>query len=79
MKNILSKKTKGLSEIVAVVIVILLVIITASIVWNVVNNLIKNKTEGVRSCFDVGFSDKVTFNNDYTCYNSTSKENIGSR
>jgi len=68
------KNKRGLSEVVAVVIIILLVIITAAIVWASVNSLIKDKTEGVKSCFDVEFSDKVVFNNDYTCYNSSSDE-----
>lgn len=73
-KFFLPKKKKALSEIIAVVIIILLVFVTTGIVWNVVNNLIKNKTQGAQSCFNVGFDQKITFNNDYTCYNSTSKE-----
>lgn len=68
------KNKSGLSEVVAVVIIILLVIISAAIVWATINNLIEKRTEGVKSCFDVGFSDKVSFNGDYTCYNSSGKE-----
>jgi uncharacterized protein YxeA len=71
---VLKKNKKGLSEVVAVVIIILLVIVTTAIVWTSVNSLIKNKTEGVKSCFDVEFSDQVVFNNEYTCYNSSSRE-----
>lgn len=68
------KNNKGLSEVVAVVIMILLVIVAAAIIWATINNLIEKKTEGVKSCFDVGFSEKVFFNGDYTCYDSTTKE-----
>ncbi len=65
---------KGLSEVVAVVIVILLVISAGAVVWSVVNNLIKNKTSQISSCFDADFSESIFFNNDYTCYNSSSGE-----
>lgn len=68
------KNKTGLSEIVAVLIVILLVLAAAAVVWATVNNLIKEKTKGVKSCFDVGFSDEVVFNGEYTCYNSSGKE-----
>ena len=74
MKSIFQKRKKGLSEIVAVVIIILLVIVATTIVWRVVTNLVNSKTENAQSCFNAGLDQTVTLNNDYTCYNSTSKE-----
>ncbi len=68
------KNKKGLSEVVAVVIIILLVIISAAVVWGTISKLINDKTKGVKSCFDVSFSEKVNFNGEYTCYNSLGKE-----
>lgn len=74
MKNNFLKNKKGLSEVVAVVIIILLVLSVGAVIWSVVNKLVKDKTQQISSCFDADFSDSVFFNNDYTCYNSTSKE-----
>jgi len=68
------KNKNGLSGVVATVILILLVIVATTIVWTMVSNLIENKTSGVQSCFDVGFSDKVSFNQDYTCFDSENNE-----
>lgn len=65
---------RGLSGIVATVILILLVIVATTVVWTMVSNLIEKKTEGVESCFDVGFSEKVIFNQDYTCFDSAKNE-----
>lgn len=73
-KNIFVKNKNGLSAIVATVILILLVMVTMGIVWVSVSNIIREKTEGAQSCFDVGFSEKITFNNDYTCYDSANNE-----
>jgi hypothetical protein len=64
----------GLSDVVATVILIALVVAATGIVWGVVNNMIRDKTEGAQACMDVGFSQKVILNEDYTCYNSTSDE-----
>ena len=75
-RNYMRKNSRGLSAVIAVVLLILLVMVTVGIVWTMVNNLVKNKTEGAKSCFDVSFSEKVGFNGDYTCYNSTSV-NVG--
>lgn len=73
MKNIYGNN-KGLSAIVATVILILLVIVATTVVWTVVTNLVKDKTEGVTTCFDVSFEDKLSLNNDYTCYDFDNNE-----
>ena len=63
------KNKKGISGIVATVIMIALVMAAASIIWAVINNMMKEKTASVESCF--GNFEKVTLNAMYTCYNST--------
>jgi hypothetical protein len=65
------KKKKGLSTVIATVLLILLVTVSMSIVWVFVRNIITERTEGAKSCFDVESSDVVTINSYYTCYNST--------
>lgn len=57
-------KKKGLSGIVAALIMVLLVLIMIGAVWAIVNNIIKEQSD--YSCF--GNYDKVTLNNQYTCY-----------
>jgi hypothetical protein len=64
-------KERGLSTVIATVIMIVLVMAAIVMVWSAINNMIRNKTEGAQACFDVGFSEKVVINEDYTCYNST--------
>lgn len=72
MKNRRQKNRRGLSSVVATVILIGLVISAVAIVWAVVTNLVEDEIKGSESCF--GIFDKVTIENSYTCYNSTSKE-----
>jgi FlaG/FlaF family flagellin (archaellin) len=62
-------KKKGLSDVIATVILIALVMAATAVVWGAVNKIIRDKTND--ACMDVGFSQKVTINEDYTCYNST--------
>jgi flagellin-like protein len=64
-------KRKGLSTIIATLIMIALVLVATGIVWAAINNMISNRTEKAQKCFEVGFSEKVGINEDYTCYNST--------
>ena len=64
-------KKKGLSTVVATVLLIALVMVATTIVWSSVRKLIRDKTEGAQSCFDIKVSEKVIINEDYTCYNST--------
>jgi flagellin-like protein len=68
------KNNKGLSGIVATVILILLVIVATTVVWTMVRGFIDKKTQGVQSCFDVSFSDKVSLNQDYTCFDFEKNE-----
>jgi len=63
---------KGVSAIVATVLLIALTIGIVAIVWTVINSLVLEKISSAESCADI--FDKVTLNNDYTCYNSSSKE-----
>lgn len=65
-------KKKGLSGVITVVIMVALVMVAATIVWGVVNNILKNKLGEAKSCFDI--FGKITINNMYTCYNSSSNE-----
>lgn len=71
---LLPKRNKGLSEVVATVIIIMLVIIATAAIWSVTSNFINEKTTDSKSCFDVDFSERVVFNGEYTCYNSSSDE-----
>lgn len=64
------KNKKGVSGVITAVIMIALVMVTAVIVWVVVRNIVQGKLGGVESCLEV--YEKVTINNRYTCYNSSS-------
>lgn len=76
MKNekeqFLGKNRRGISPVIAMVIMIALVLAVVAVVWVVVNNLVKEEIESSGSCF--GIFGKVTIENSYTCYNSTSQE-----
>jgi len=62
----------GLSTVVTTVIMIALVVVAIAIIWAFVDQLIKTNTEKSKSCSNI--YGKITINNRYTCYNSTSKE-----
>lgn len=64
------KNKKGISGVITVVIMIALVMVAAVIVWVVVRNIVQGQLGGVESCF--GAYGKVTINDIYTCYNSSS-------
>jgi uncharacterized protein (UPF0333 family) len=67
------KNKKGLSTVIATVLLILLVVVATSIVWMFVNNIVKDSTDKrTQSCFNAISSSKVTINDYYTCYNSSS-------
>jgi len=70
--NCFQKNRKGISGVVAAVLMIALVMVIAVIVWVVVRNIVQGQIGSVESCF--GIYDKVTINNIYTCYNSTSSQ-----
>ncbi len=65
------KNKRGLSMVVTVVILILLALVAVGLVWSIVKNLINKKIEEME-CIDT--LNKLSLNNRYTCYNSTSKE-----
>ena len=69
------KTKKGLSAVVAALLLILLVIVSMVIVWTAIANLIKDKTQKTQTCFDVGISEKILLNEDYTCFNTTDAGN----
>lgn len=66
-----SRAKKGLSAIVTTVLLIGLAIVLVGIIWLAITNLV-NKQINSASCVDV--TGKVSINNRYTCYNSTSNE-----
>ncbi len=71
MKKI-DKRKKALSSIISIFLIILLVFIVAGIIWEVVNNLITDKTKKSKACFNsIG---KIEINSFYTCYNKTGDE-----
>ena len=61
---------KGMSPIIATMLLVALTVVVIGIVWGVVNNLVKTKTEEASACFNA--LDKLKINNDYTCYDSDS-------
>lgn len=63
-------KKKGVSGIIATVLLIGIAVIAVSMIWVVVNNLIREKTDTANACF--GNFGKVEINRLYTCYNSSS-------
>ena len=64
-------KKKGLSLVVTSLLLIVLVFVAVSIIWVFVSKMITDATEGSESC--LGILEKVSINNDYTCYNETSE------
>lgn len=69
------KNKKALSSVVAALLLILLVIVTMVIVWTAIANLVKDKTQKTQTCFDVGLSENIVLNEDYTCFNTTTPGN----
>ena len=63
---------KGLSGVVTSVILIALVMVATAIVWVFVRNLVEEKLEDSGNCMDI--FGKVSLNNRYTCYNSSSSD-----
>ena len=64
------KNKKGLSTVIATLLMILLVMVATSIIWGSISKLVKDKTEKSKSCFDIGLSEKIRINEEYTCYNT---------
>jgi len=63
---------KGLSDVVTTVILIVITISAISIVWVVINNVVGEKLEETKSCFDI--FGKVEINDVYTCYRTSDEE-----
>jgi len=68
----LFKTNKAMSEVISGMLMIGLVIVLIATVWVVINNVVGKETKNIESCF--GNFDKITINEAYTCYNSSSKE-----
>lgn len=69
------KNKKGLSAVIAAVILILLVMVVTGIVWTAITGLVRDETERTQTCFQVGLSDNVRINEEFTCYNTTNSTN----
>ena len=54
------------------IFIILLVIALIAIVWVVVRNMVESGVESSEACFNI--YEKVTLNNQYTCWNATASE-----
>ena len=63
---------KGLSGVITAVILIALVMAATVILWTVIKNMVDESLSGAESCF--GNYGKITLNERYTCYNTTSDE-----
>ncbi len=63
------KSKKGLSAVIGTVILIALVLVAISLLWLFVSNMLNEKLSTSASCFSV--LDKVHFNREFTCYNSS--------
>ena len=61
------KSKKGFSQVVSVSIIILITVAAAVIVGNSTKNLVNNKLDKSKSCFDL--LEKVKINDENTCYN----------
>jgi FlaG/FlaF family flagellin (archaellin) len=64
-------QSKGLSTIVATLLMILLTLVLIGIVWTVVKSLVEDSLPE-QSCLNI--FEKVSFNQEYTCYNSSAGE-----
>ncbi len=63
---------RGMSEVIATVLMIALTLMVFLIVFSITNNLISDEVESSEACF--GNYGKVTIDNSYTCYNTTTNE-----
>ena len=66
------KNKRGISTVVASIIMIALVIVIAVVVWTVINSSVTEQVSNTGSCF--GVFGKVSLDERYTCYNSSSNE-----
>ena len=68
----MEKNKRALSQVVSVVLLILLTIVAIGIIWATINTFVLNKLKSTESCY--GITDKVSLNNDWTCYNASGEE-----
>lgn len=66
------KNRRGISGIIATLLLIVLTVVLIAVVWTVVNNLVKDKIGQSSACF--GNFDKITLNDLYSCYDSSSNK-----
>jgi len=66
------KNKKALSGVVTAMILIGLTIAIGTIVWVMVNGMVKDRLGKAESCYNI--YEKIQLNDEYTCYNATSKE-----
>jgi len=71
MKNKINKK-RGMSTVVASLMLILLTLVLVGILWTVIQNMVNSKLDQSQSCMNI--LGKISINNQYTCYNQTTKE-----
>ena len=72
-KNHYSKNKKGLSVVVATMLLVALTVVAAGIVWTITQKFVEDETNGAKECFDV--LDKVSFNDEYVCYDMRNSVN----
>ena len=65
-------KKSGVSTVVATIILIALVMAITAIVWSVIQRMVEGELGGAKACF--GNYEKVTINNQYTCYEKDDDE-----
>lgn len=65
-------KKKGLSQIVSTVLLILITVSAVAGVWMVIDSFVNEGLGKAKSCQSV--IGQIELNNEYTCYNSTSKQ-----
>ncbi|MFA5953534.1 MAG: hypothetical protein WC812_03000 [Candidatus Pacearchaeota archaeon] len=63
------KNKKALSQVVSIMIILLLVFAVGGIVFVFVKNFANKNLNKTSSCYNI--YEKITLNNDFTCYNST--------
>lgn len=67
----LLKNNKGLSAVIATLMLILLTLVIVGILWAVVTGVFDDQMQNTKNCF--GNFEKVTMNEQYTCYNGSDK------
>lgn len=60
---------KGLSGVITAVILIALTITLIGVIWSIVSKLVTEKIDESSSCFNL--FDKITINDEFTCYDSS--------